>query len=83
MQFKVLRKRESFSVSSRHHLLESENFRFPFSKKNSVTRVNEWTSRVVIISSNQKDSHLSQDTTTVNVYTESTEPGIFLLLLRN
>ena len=30
---------ENFSDSSLHHILESENFRFPFSKKNSVTWV--------------------------------------------
>ena len=29
----------NFSDSSLHHILESENFRFPFSKKNSVTWV--------------------------------------------
>ena len=29
--------RENFSDSSLHGILESENFRFPFSKKNSVT----------------------------------------------
>ena len=28
---------ENFSDNSLHHNLESENFRFPFSKKNSVT----------------------------------------------
>ena len=28
---------ENFSDNSFHHNLESENFRFPFSKKNSVT----------------------------------------------
>ena len=30
---------ENFCDSSLHHILESENFRFPFSKKNSVTWV--------------------------------------------
>ena len=30
---------ENFSDSSLHHILESENFSFPFSKKNSVTWV--------------------------------------------
>ena len=30
---------ESFSDSSLHHILESENLRFPFSNKNSVTWV--------------------------------------------
>ena len=30
---------KNFSDSSLHHILESENFRFPFSKKNSVTWV--------------------------------------------
>ena len=30
---------ENFSDSSLHHILESENFRFPFSTKNSVTWV--------------------------------------------
>ena len=29
--------RENFSDSSLHHILESENVRFPFSYKNSVT----------------------------------------------
>ena len=28
---------ENFSDSSLHYILESENFRFPFSTKNSVT----------------------------------------------
>ena len=28
---------ENFSDSSLYHILESENFRFPFSKKNGVT----------------------------------------------
>ena len=30
---------ENFSDSSLHHILESENFTFPFSKKNIVTWV--------------------------------------------
>ena len=30
---------ENFSDSSLHHILESENFRLPFSTKNSVTWV--------------------------------------------
>ena len=34
--------RENFSDSSLHHILESENFRFPFSTKNSVTWVVEY-----------------------------------------
>ena len=33
---------ENFSDPSLHHILESEIFRFPFSKKNSVTRVVEY-----------------------------------------
>ena len=30
--------KENFSDSSPHQILGSENFRFPFSKENSVTR---------------------------------------------
>ena len=30
--------RENFSYSSRHHIFESENFRFPFSTKISLTQ---------------------------------------------
>ena len=37
MQFQVLRKSENLSDSSLHRIFYSENFRFPFSTKNSLS----------------------------------------------
>ena len=36
---KAIYESENLSDSSFHHILESENFRYPFSKKNGVTWV--------------------------------------------